>query len=306
MTFPGQVSEGPLVVAGNITDLFIAGETEGDIIVRGATEWTRLAAGIANEVLVTAGAGAPPAWNGALTLSGSLNLDSPSPDFTVGSGAATGAPRLIIDRDGAEVGRLEFRADSMQGFTLQVDAGNIFRFLDDGDVTLMSLNQSTSAVRIHTEAIISAALNHDGSTAGFFSTTPVTKRTVTGPLVGNASLLTAVSELGLVTDSTTAARLTFSNVAATTAALGLGTHYAQVGTMTASRILTLSDATKALASATQPVSFLVFDESGTVTGTNTIVLTPESGLINGAASLAITVGFGNFEIYTFGGDWFAR
>ena len=51
---------------------------------------------------------------------------------------------------------------------------------------------------------IDGALNHDGSTVGFYNTTPATKQTVTGSRGGNAalaSLLTALSTIGLITDS---------------------------------------------------------------------------------------------------------
>jgi hypothetical protein len=54
---------------------------------------------------------------------------------------------------------------------------------------------------------IAGALNHDGSTAGFYGTAPITKPAVTGSRGGNAalaSLLTALANLGLITDSTTA------------------------------------------------------------------------------------------------------
>jgi hypothetical protein len=71
-------------------------------------------------------------------------------------------------------------------------------------------------------------------------------------------------------------------------------------------VLTLSDSTKSLATLAVPIAFVVFDESGSVTGVNTIVLTPESGLINGAPTLAIAVGRGSFEVYTDGTNWFAR
>lgn len=101
-------------------------------------------------------------------------------------------------------------------------------------------------------------------------------------------------------------RKTFSNAAASTAGLGLASIYAQVGTMSAPRTLTLSNATRDLATTAAPVSFTVFDESGSADGTNKIILDPESGNINGASTVEITAGFGNFEVYTFGGDWFAR
>ncbi len=57
------------------------------------------------------------------------------------------------------------------------------------------------------DLLVNGALNHDGSTAGFYGTAPVTKRTVSGSRGGNAalaSLITALAQLGLLTDTSTA------------------------------------------------------------------------------------------------------
>ncbi len=129
--------------------------------------------------------------------------------------------------------------------------------------------------------------------------------------VGSTSPILRTSGQGLqgppgIVPGVTISRATFNNADADTETLGLVTHYAQVGTLTAPRVLTLSDATKALATATVPVAFLVIDESNSVTATNSITLVPESGTISGAASVAITVGGGEWEIYTDGNNWFAR
>ena len=51
---------------------------------------------------------------------------------------------------------------------------------------------------------IGGALDHDGSTVGFYGTAPVAKPTVTGSRGANAalaSLLTALASLGLLTDA---------------------------------------------------------------------------------------------------------
>jgi hypothetical protein len=56
------------------------------------------------------------------------------------------------------------------------------------------------------ELELDGALNHDGTTVGFFGTAPATQPTVTGSRVANpalASLLTALAGLGLIVDSTT-------------------------------------------------------------------------------------------------------
>jgi hypothetical protein len=55
-------------------------------------------------------------------------------------------------------------------------------------------------------AEIDGALNHDGTTVGFYGTAPVSKPTITGSKGGNvalASLITALVSLGLIIDNTT-------------------------------------------------------------------------------------------------------
>jgi hypothetical protein len=71
-----------------------------------------------------------------------------------------------------------------------------------------AIGTTTPAAGKFTDLEIDGALNHDGSTAGFYNTTPVVKPTVSGSRQGNpavASLLSALAGQGLVTDSTTAA-----------------------------------------------------------------------------------------------------
>ena len=56
-------------------------------------------------------------------------------------------------------------------------------------------------------AMLGGDLDHDGSNVGFYDTAPATRQTVTGSRGGNAalqSLLTALSTIGLITDSSTA------------------------------------------------------------------------------------------------------
>ena len=71
------------------------------------------------------------------------------------------------------------------------------------DVAVFDLNGITTKVNMN----IDGNLNHDGSNIGVFGTTPTTKQTVTGSRGGNAalaSLLTALANYGLITDSSTA------------------------------------------------------------------------------------------------------
>ena len=81
-----------------------------------------------------------------------------------------------------------------------------------GSVTLVSRNSSGNALdcvvcRASGTTEIKLALAHQGSTLGFYNTTPTTKPTITGSRGGNDALadrLTKLAGLGLLTDSTTA------------------------------------------------------------------------------------------------------
>jgi len=79
-----------------------------------------------------------------------------------------------------------------------------------GSVTLVSRNSSGGALdcvvcRASGTTEIKLGLAHQGSTLGFYNTTPTTKPTITGSRGGNAALadlLTKLAGLGLLTDST--------------------------------------------------------------------------------------------------------
>jgi len=79
-----------------------------------------------------------------------------------------------------------------------------------GEVLLVSRNSSGVAVDVVRARASGAfevlgALAHQGSTLGFFNTTPTTKPTITGSRGDNAALadlLTKLAGLGLLTDST--------------------------------------------------------------------------------------------------------
>lgn len=90
-------------------------------------------------------------------------------------------------------------------------------------------------------------------------------------------------------------RATFSNAARTVTA---AEHYvAQVGTMSASRAVTLP-AASAVAAGT---AILIADESGTVTGTNTLVVTRAgSDTINGATTTTINAAYGTKRVMSDG------
>jgi hypothetical protein len=81
-----------------------------------------------------------------------------------------------------------------------------------GEIVLVSRSTSGSSVNVARVRASGAfqvlgELDHDGSTLGFYNTTPTTKPTITGSRGANAALadlLTKLAGLGLLTDSTTA------------------------------------------------------------------------------------------------------
>ena len=77
---------------------------------------------------------------------------------------------------------------------------------DDYDRQLQNALQDTLRKIEDHLSVMDRDLEHKGTNLGMFSTTPTSKQTVTGSRGGNAALqnlLTALSNYGLVTDSTT-------------------------------------------------------------------------------------------------------
>ena len=85
------------------------------------------------------------------------------------------------------------------------------------NVRTLSYNSSDTALEYTNSGTVTFKIADSGTTTakalgvtgnvGFFNTTPTTKPTVTGSLGGNAalsSLVTALTNLGLITNSTTA------------------------------------------------------------------------------------------------------
>lgn len=67
--------------------LFIAGQTQGDMLIFDGTSWTRLPAGVPGQVLQTQGPGADPVWvDGPLTFQGTWNAATNTPALASGVG----------------------------------------------------------------------------------------------------------------------------------------------------------------------------------------------------------------------------
>ena len=88
-------------ISGNVVDLTIPSEAQGDILYRNGTKWTRLGAGVSGQALVTAGASANPYWGtpnvaSASALTNNVTLEAGANDYTLDLGTASGAYTLTI------------------------------------------------------------------------------------------------------------------------------------------------------------------------------------------------------------------
>ncbi|KKN83862.1 hypothetical protein LCGC14_0295150 [marine sediment metagenome] len=213
----GQTEQARLDSSGQL-QLPITGSGAG-IVIGGDAQWYRSAA----DTLRTPDA---VVIDGALTgvsadLSGNINLVG---DLTFDGEGGVGAPAsLTTEIKQSITGTTPNRAVTVY-FDATSEGGTdniIFRFgrlsAAGASVLTQFLDGAAEAVRIdHTakkltvfgEVEIDGALNHDGSTVGFYGTAPIAKPAVTGardnPEGALADLLTELANLGLITDSSTA------------------------------------------------------------------------------------------------------
>lgn len=130
--------------------------------------------------------------SGTLSIAGLLSLAAGATATAVAAGNV--AYGTLVSGDGFD--RHRIYGDGKQEW----GPGNAAR-----DTNLY--RSAADTLRTDDNLIVALALRHLGSTLGFYGATAVAKPTVTGSRGGNAalaSLLTSLSTLGLVTDSTTA------------------------------------------------------------------------------------------------------
>lgn len=165
-----------------------------------------------------------------LQVNGNAILNASNAVFFVGGGVgsatlrldgAAGANRSVVGTsNGSQRWRLylgssvaESGSDAGSNFLLEANTDAAAVIDHPISITRASggeilLGGATSRkVRTTAELEIDGALNHDGSTVGFYGTAPGTKQAASGSRGGNAalaSLLTALSTIGLITDSSTA------------------------------------------------------------------------------------------------------
>jgi hypothetical protein len=147
-------------------------------------------------------------------------------------------------------------------------------------------------------AVRSAIASNTGN--WFLLSTGTAASSILGSLrLGAASTAATGGSILHVDGGYTVKRTTFSNAAYT--ALTSDYYVVQVGTMSASRTVALP----AAATAAGGKVYVIKDESGSVTGTNTIVIDPNgTEKIDGATTLTISAAYGGARIYSDGANWF--
>ena len=119
---------------------------------------------------------------------------------------AEGALRLTADTT-ADTALARFYRSGETYARTTIDTGggiNIGNGSSGPDVSIGRIGVNTIGPGANDVFNVRGPFDHDGSTAGFFGTAPTTKPTVTGAHSSNAalqSLLTALANLGLITDS---------------------------------------------------------------------------------------------------------
>jgi len=132
----------------------------------------------------------------ALTALAALGLLTDSTTAGAATSSGTGSPEGVVT---ATVGAIYQRTDGGVGTTLYV------KETGSGNTGWEAIG-TAGDVLIGGALELDGALNHDGTTAGFYGTAPAAKPTISGDRAGNAALasfLTALSGLGLITNSTT-------------------------------------------------------------------------------------------------------
>jgi len=141
-----------------------------------------------------------------ITNSGSIGIGTNAPAERLHLySSGTGAVNLLI-------GNADTGAAATDGFRVGITSSEVAILMNyentnmefgTNNVVRMVIS-AAGVVRTVGEIEIDGDLNHDGSNAGFYGSAPVAKATVTGSRGGNAalaSLLTALANLGLITDS---------------------------------------------------------------------------------------------------------
>lgn len=127
----------------------------------------------------------------------------------VGDGSGSAALRMLKSETGTD--DIELYSAGVHRATIRLNSSEnvniVLRDANGAAAFTFQFNTSNGQFVCPAEANIVGAINHDGSTAGFLGATPISRPTASGSRASNAalaSLITALANLGLVTDGTSA------------------------------------------------------------------------------------------------------
>lgn len=164
------------------------------------------------------------------------------------------------------------------------------------DAASSSALSSEASTRSSVDTTLQTNITNEASTRASADTTLQTNITTNSTAIStHTAATTSVHGIADTAKLQSYGRTTFSNADATISA---GTHYlAQIGTLSAARTVTLP------AASAVPAGFelIVADESGTVTATNTIIITRAgSDTVNGGTSTTLNTAYGRTTLISDG------
>lgn len=222
---------------GSLSDVSLTGTAQGDVLFRGASAWNNLAHGAAGNTLQSGGAAANPSWS-ALNLAGGANFvtgilpdanlpaDIPYTDVqstwtvTQTIAPAAGTHCLVLTANGG--GGLNMMQSAGGTKRVLIALNGVMQFGTDAanngtaDFWFQNVGSGNNVLTVSATDLVTIGSNNASGGAilgtatgriGFYAVgTPVAKQTLTGVKSGGtalANLITALANLGLLTDSTT-------------------------------------------------------------------------------------------------------
>jgi len=135
-------ASGDVNTSGQVVDLTISSEAQGDILYRNATNWVGLAAGSSGQALITSGPGSNPYWGTpsvgvSSALANSVTAEAGANDYTIAFGTAGGAYTLTVPAVGGS--RTFAFIDQAQTFSAVQTFSQTGLLLQGGDANALNL-----------------------------------------------------------------------------------------------------------------------------------------------------------------------
>lgn len=180
--------DGELTVGGNTT----LGNAAGDTVATSGPMTVGLTLLVTTDLTV----------NGQANVKGNVTLGDGATDTVLATGPVTIQQGLTVNQSADIDGNLNVDGSGVIDGTLDVGGD----FSCDAITATVGPNSFTGTTTLQNTAVLNGALDHNGTTVGFFSSTPITKPTVSGdrsdPEQALKDLLSELANLGLITDST--------------------------------------------------------------------------------------------------------